>query len=436
MLEVKSQLKETLSTLPEKPGVYLYHDSDNRIIYVGKAVNLKNRVRSYFQAPEKLGPKTAALVSNIDRIEYWEVDSEIEALLLEAELIKLHKPRYNIILKDDKSYLYIKIATNEDIPNVTTSRRENIKGVTYFGPFPSAQTAKSVLKTIRRVFHYCSCKAGQNTQKPCFYNHINLCPAPRAAEISEKEYRDEYLKQIILFLSGKKKQLIKELEKEMNVASEELNFEEAAKIKKKIDDLLYITQSFRKPEDYIENPNLVEDQRTKTLEELRHHVAQYLPLKNLPQRIECYDISNIQGKQAVGAMVVFTNAEPDKREYRKFKIRVKDTPDDFTMMSEMLRRRFNNDWATPDLLVIDGGKGQLQAALDTLNAAGVTIPVISLAKRFEEIYLKVGNDFEKIVLPRNAKALQLLQHMRDEAHRFGITFHRSLRSKKLLSEKV
>ncbi len=436
MSEIKDSLKETLKSLPEKPGVYLYHDAGNKIIYVGKAINLKNRVRSYFQSPDKLGPKTAALVANIERIEYWEVDSEIEALLLEAELIKLHKPRYNIILKDDKSYLYIKISTNEEIPRISTARRENIEGVTYFGPFPSAQTAKNVLKTIRRVFPYCSCSPGQNTQKACFYNHINLCPAPRAGLVSPEAYKDQYIKQITLFLSGKKKLVIKEIEKEMNTAAKDLRFEDASKLKKKLDDLIYITQSVRKPADYIENPNLVEDQRIKVLEELQAHINKYINLPTLPNRIECYDISNIQGKEAVGAMVVFTNAQPDKGEYRKFKIRTKDTPDDFTMMSEMLRRRLNNDWELPDLIVIDGGKGQLQAALDTLKEVGATIPAISLAKRLEEIYFKVEGDFEKILLPRNSKPLQLLQHMRDEAHRFGITFHRSLRSKKLLSEKI
>lgn len=431
MSDTKASLKETISNLPDKPGVYLYHDSDNRIIYVGKAINLKNRVKSYFQSSDKLGPKTAALVANIDSIEYWVVDSEIEALLLEAELIKLHKPRYNIILKDDKSYLYIKITTNEEIPRISTARRENEKGVTYFGPFPSAQTAKNVLKTIRRVFPYRSCKTLPKT--PCLFYHIKLCPAPCVDYVSVSDYR-QMINQIILFLSGKRKTLEKQIEKEMHQASDQLLFEEAAKLKKKLDDIRYITQSFRKPEDYIENPNLLEDQRTKTLEELKSHVSQYLPLNNLPQRIECYDISNIQGKQAVGAMVVFTNGEADKREYRKFKIRTKDSPDDFAMMSEMLRRRFNNEWPLPDLLVIDGGKGQLQIALDTLTESGIAIPTISLAKRMEEIYLKVGDTFEKIVLPRNSKALQLLQHMRDEAHRFGITFHRSLRKKKFLTE--
>jgi excinuclease ABC subunit C len=432
MSEIKPQLKSTITNLPDKPGVYIYRDAERHVIYVGKAINLKNRVRSYFQSPEKLGPKTAALVSNIEHLETLEVESEIEALLLEAELIKRYKPRYNIILKDDKSYLYIKISTNEEIPRISTARRENVPGATYFGPFPSALTAKSVLKTIRRIFPYRSCKTLPKT--PCLFFHIGLCKAPCAGYIDPESYRKE-IKQIMLFLEGKRKELERQIEREMQQAAEELAFEEAAKLKKQLDDIHYITQSFRKPEEYIENPNLKEDQRTAVLEELQEHLKKYILLPNLPIRIETYDISNIQGKQAVGAMVVATNAEPDKREYRKFKIKTKDTPDDFTMMSEMLRRRFNNDWPMPDLVVIDGGKGQLQVAIDTITQAGLAVPTISLAKRLEEIWVKTENGFEAILLPRRSKALQLLQQMRDEAHRFGITFHRSLRSKKLLNDK-
>jgi excinuclease ABC subunit C len=430
---MNDQVKHALAILPDKPGVYIYRNEARQVIYVGKAINLKNRVRSYFQSTEKLGPKTIALIANIDHLETLEVESEIEALLLEAELIKRYKPRYNIILKDDKSYIYIKISTNEEIPRVSTARREQLEGVTYFGPFPSAQTAKNVLKTIRRIFPYRSCKTLPKT--PCLFYHLHLCQAPCAHYISPEEYK-KVISQITLFLSGKRKELEKEITKEMEKASQELAFEEAAKLKKQLDEIHYITQSFRKPEEYIDNPNLKEDQRNAILDELQTHLKKYISIPNLPERIECYDISNIQGKQAVGAMVVFTGAEPDKREYRKFKIRTKDTPDDFTMMSEVLRRRFNNDWPMPDLVVIDGGKGQLQIAIETIAAAGVSVPIISLAKRLEEIFVKTDNGFESIQLPRRSKALQLLQHMRDEAHRFGIRFHRSLRSKKLLSEKI
>jgi excinuclease ABC subunit C len=433
-MEIQNEsLKKSVEELPDKPGVYIYRNDKKQIIYVGKAISLKNRVRSYFQSTEKLGPKTAALVSNIDSLEHVNVESEFEALLLEAELIKRHTPRYNIVLKDDKSYLYIKITTNEEIPRVSVARRENIKDVTYFGPFPSAQTAKGVLKTIRRIFPYRSCKTLPKT--PCLFYHIKLCPAPCAGLISKDDYK-KVVKQLTLFLSGKRKVVEKQIEKEIAQAAEELRFEDAAKLKKQLDEIQYITQSFRRPQDYMENPNLIEDERQKTLEELHGHLSHHMTIPTLPKRIECYDISNIQGKNAVGAMVVFTNAQPDKREYRKFKIKTKDTPDDYTMMTEVLTRRFNNDWPLPDLIVIDGGKGQLEAAHKALASSGIAIPTISLAKRLEEIYIKGSEEFIKLDLPRNSKALQLLQHIRDEAHRFGITFHRSLRSKKLLSEKV
>jgi excinuclease ABC subunit C len=424
-------VKQQVNELPDKPGIYIYRDTEKRIIYVGKAINLKNRVKSYFQSTEKLGPKTAALVANINNLEYVEVESEIEALLLEAETIKRYRPRYNIVLKDDKSYLYIKISTNEDIPRISTARRENLPGVTYFGPFPSALTAKNVLKTIRKIFPYRSCKTLPKT--PCLFYHIKLCPAPCVEYISKEHYQ-QVVDQIILFLKGKRKLLEKEIEKKIQHASDELRFEDAARLKKQLDDMRYITQGFRRPEDYMENPNLQEDERQRTLEELKFALKEHLVLPALPQRIECYDISNTQGKQAVGAMVVFTNAEPDKREYRKFKIKTKDTPDDFSMMREVLRRRFNNDWALPDLIVIDGGKGQLQVAHEVLAELGLNLPVISLAKRLEEIFVKTGNEFVSIQLPRNAKSLRMLQYLRDEAHRFGITFHRSLRAKKLMAD--
>ncbi|MDQ3239045.1 MAG: excinuclease ABC subunit UvrC [bacterium] len=430
-MEYPSQkLKQQVEALPETPGVYIYKNTAHQIIYVGKAINLKSRVRSYFQSTEKLGPKTIALVSNIDSMENVDVESEFEALLLEAELIKLHKPRYNIVLKDDKSYLYIKITTSDTVPRISVARRENLAGVSYFGPYPSAQTAKSVLKTIRKIFPYRSCKTLPTT--PCLFYHIKLCPAPCADLISIKDYKDQ-IKQITLFLSGKRKAVEKNIGKEMEQASVELRFEDAQKLKKQLDDITYITQSFRRPQDYIENPNLIEDQRLKTMQELHSHLVKHMLLPTLPHRIECYDISNIQGKNAVGAMVVFTDTQPDKKEYRKFKIRTKDTPDDYTMMKEVLTRRFGNSWPTPDLIVIDGGKGQLDAAHIAMQQAGVNIPVISLAKRLEEIYIKGDNEFIKLDLERNSKALQVLQFIRDEAHRFGITFHRSLRAKKLLS---
>lgn len=420
-------IEQGLKELPETPGVYIYYNSTKEVIYVGKAINLKNRVRSYFQKTENLGPKTQALVANIIFIDTINVESEIEALLLEAELIKLYKPRYNIELKDDKSPIYIKISTNEEIPRISTVRREELPGVTYFGPYPSAGTAKHVLRLIRKIFPYRSCQ--QLPKKPCLYFHLKLCDAPCVQNISTQDYI-KIIKQIILFLQGKKKQLIKELEKEMLKESESLNFEEAAKIKKQLDAIQYVTQTFKKPDVYIENPNLIEDERQKALLELADYLRPYMPNIEAPQRIECYDISNFQGTNAVGAMTVATDGTINKREYRKFKIKTKNTPDDYEMHKEVLKRRLQHDeWQYPDLIVVDGGKGQLTGALEIINEMGMNIPALGIAKRNEELIVKTENGFQALSLPRNSKALHLIQHLRDESHRFGISYHRLLRSK-------
>lgn len=421
------QIEQGLKELSESPGVYLYFNSSREVIYVGKAINLKNRVRSYFQKFESLGAKTQALVSNIVYIDTIQVESEIEALLLEAELIKLYKPRYNIELKDDKSPIYIKITTNEEIPRISTVRRESLPEVTYFGPYPSAATAKQVLRMIRKIFPYRSCQ--QLPNKPCLYFHLKLCDAPCVQQISTKDYR-QVIKHITLFLQGKKKQLVKELEKELTQASEELRFEEAAKIKKQLDAIQYVTQSFKKPDVYIENPNLLEDQRHNVLLELREYLEPHLPTIAVPSRIECYDISNFQGTNAVGAMTVATDGAINKREYRKFKIKTKTTPDDYEMHKEVLRRRLGHqEWDLPDLIVVDGGKGQLSGALEVIAESGLAIPAIGIAKKMEELVIKTETGFQSLQLPRNSKALQLIQQLRDEAHRFGITYHRLLRSK-------
>lgn len=415
-----------IQSLPEDPGVYLYYNADKHVIYVGKAINLKNRVKSYFQKSEALGPKTQALVSNIAFMETIKVESEIEALLLEAELIKLHKPRYNIELKDDKSPIYIKISTSEEIPRISTVRREQLPGEAYFGPYPSSSSAKQVLRLLRRIFPYRSCQV--LPKKPCLYYHLKLCDAPCVGHISPDDY-NKRIKQIILFLQGKKKQLLRDLEKEMKLYIEDLKFEEAGLIKSQIDAIHYVTQTFKNPIEYIENPNLIEDERQQTLQELADALSPYLAI-NPPQRIECYDISNIQGTNAVGAMTVATEGEINKREYRKFKIRMPESPNDFAMHQEMLRRRLQHDeWPMPDLIIIDGGKGQVTATLEVMAQSGKNIPLVGIAKRFEEIVIRTDNGFASVVLPRNSKALHLIQNLRDEAHRFGITYHRLLRSK-------
>ena len=420
-------IKTALQSLPEDPGVYIYRNSQEEVIYVGKAINLKHRIRSYFQNTAKLGPKTEALVANIVYLETIKVESEIEALLLEAELIKTYQPRYNIELKDDKSPIYIKITTGEDFPRISTVRREQLPNTTYFGPFPSSRAAKQVLRLIRRIFPYRSCQV--IPKKPCLYYHLTLCDAPCVQAVSKSDYRKR-ITQIILFLRGRKSQLVKDLTKEMQLASSQLQFEQAAKLKSQIDAIAYVTQTFKNPIEYIQNPNLIEDQRQDTLKELSAALSPYLPNTGTLNRIECYDISNIHGSHAVGAMTVALEGEIKKGEYRKFKIRLPDKPDDFAMHAHMLERRLAHpEWPLTDLIVVDGGKGQVTATEQIIASSGYRIPLIGIAKRIEELVIKTDTGFASVVLPRNSKVLHLIQRLRDEAHRFGITYHRQLRSK-------
>lgn len=412
--------------IPHKPGVYLYKDSTGKIIYVGKALDLYHRVASYFSGKhlEKGDLKTDALVRNISAIDTIIVESELEALILEANLIKKYLPNYNIKLTDDKDYLYIKI-TKEDFPRIVTARKKDLEdSLKYFGPFPSASTVKSTLKLLRRVFPWCA-----GIGKPCFYYHIHQCPGPCAREISKEDYR-KITNRFIKFMEGQKQQLLYELTVEMNEASEKQNFEEAAKLKKIISGVQYLTQSNRTSR-YLENPNFLEDQRIKALEQLR----QALNLAKIPERIEGYDISNVQGHDAVASMVVLTNGEIDKSQYRKFKMSISGKPDDFAMHQETIRRRMtHSEWKTPDILLIDGGKGQVSSVYEQIQKTGSEefkrVPIFGIAKRMEWLYTPDG---QEIKLPKSHPGLQLLIRLRDESHRFAISFHRRLHRKTIIT---
>ena len=410
-------------TLPQSPGVYIYRDNSGKVIYVGKSVNLRSRVSSYFKPPEKLLPKTAKLVEEIKKIEYIVVETEVESLLLEANLIKKYLPKYNIVVKDDKSPIYIKIDYSEDVPKVLAIRKPKYKikrGDYVFGPFPSSKTVTYFLKNIRRVIPFCT---HSSDKRPCLYVHLGLCPDPYRSENNRLQYKKN-LKILIKFLSGKYRKIINDLNKQMLEASNNQRFEEALSIKKQIEGLTYVTQKVRYPEEYLKSPNLLSDlnlQKIKTLKKI-------LNLSTTPKRIECYDISNFQGTNATGSMVVLTNGAPDKSQYRRFRIKTKDTPDDFAMHKEMLTRRLKNAWLLPDLFVIDGGKGQVSTAYSVLQDNNINIPIIGLAKRLEEIF--IPNVPKPILLERNSPALLLLQQIRDESHRFAITYHRNLRQKK------
>lgn len=414
-------LKSQIAALPDTPGIYLFYDARGQLLYVGKSVSIKKRAASYF-TKTSLGPKTDRMIAKIAKIGYIKVFAEIEALLLEAALIKKQQPFFNTVAKDDKSPLYIKI-DNSPIPQVTAVRRQKPqKGISLVGPFPSAKTTREVLKVIRKIFPYCHHK---NPKKPCLFVHLGLCPYP----YQSKEVQANYLNTIVKikkFLSGKNKALIGQLTFEMTKFSQKQQYEEANLLKKQIAQLQYITTTYHPPAEFLERPTLVDDLTLARLKDL----TGVLGLGQIPRRIECYDISNIAGRHATGAMVVFTNGQADKSQYRKFKIKLTHKPNDLQMLKEVLERRLKNDWPKPNLIIIDGGRGQLNIALSVNQKFKVNIPVVSLAKRFEQIY--VPGKILPISLTARSAARQLIQAIRDEAHRFAITYHRLLRSKSLL----
>lgn len=441
--------------MPEKAGVYVYTDKENNILYVGKANNLRSRVSSYFLKSAKLGEKTKILVSKIYKIKITIVESELEALLLESFYIKKYRPKYNIRLSDDKSYVQIKITIKDRYPIVQLARRENDSNSVYFGPYPSSGSVKLVLRTIRKVFPYIS--VTNHPKRICLYNHLGLCPCPPIfdSEDLRKEYKRN-IKGIIRILEGQSPKILKELEKSRDNLSRDEDYEEAQITNNKINALKIIMEPFHKPFEYDVNPNLRVDLRQDELSELKKVLnANGLSIENL-KRIECYDISNTQGVYSTGSMVVFVQGEKESREYRRFKIKKSGIPNDFAMMEEVLTRRFKHaGWDSPDLVIVDGGKGQVTSALKAFAVNNITIPLIGLAKReetiivpkqfqintnlkypisnvekSEDLKLEIRNlNFIEISLPKNSKALHLIMRIRDEAHRFAITYHRLLRSK-------
>lgn len=438
------------SKLPKTFGIYIFKDEKNKILYVGKAINLKSRVSSYFNK-SILDPKTQALVSKIKKIDHIVVSNELEALVLEAEFIKRNKPPYNINLKDDKFYQYIKIYNRKikkdkktlTVKLIGTTRKKAEDNAKYFGPYPKATSIYIILRSLRKTFPYMNCSQMKFSRhrkllRPCIYGQIGLCPKPCV--------NDEYIKinnknidNIELYLSGKKDTLFKKLEKQMKKLAKEQKYEEASIIRDQINSYKYITQKIEDSDEYTKDPNTRENTATLNLEKLINALNKKgLNIKNKENfRIETYDISNFQGNFAVGSMVVSINGLQDNDEYRKFKINQKNTPDDFAMMQEMLERRFTNvklKKKLPDLIVIDGGKGQLSSVLKIFNNLGIKIPIIGLAKREEEVVLYIKDKFEILALGANAPELQILIRGRNEAHRFAISYYRKLHRKALLEK--
>lgn len=414
-------IKAKIASLPKSPGIYKFYDKDDNLIYIGKSISIKDRVSSYFTTKNP-GPKTSLMLKKIADIKYIKVFSGFEALLLEAELIKKNQPFFNSTAKDDKSPLYIKI-TKDKIPQVISQRQKVDKKAFVKGPFPSAKTTREILRIIRRIFPYCHHK---NPKKPCLYVHLGLCSYPYKSQKSRLFYLKNIAK-IKKLLSGKNQSLMRELKLEMSRAAKQMRFEEANIKKKQIEKLQYITASYRSPQEFLENPALVDDFIITRLKDLKDALG----LKKTPKRIECYDISNISGKSAAGSMAVFENGQSAKNQYRRFKIKFTNTPNDYQMLKEVLTRRFKNNWPNPDLIIIDGGRGQLNIAQTVLSQYNLQIPLVSLAKRHEEIYTPQKPN--PISLSYRSPARQLVQAIRDEAHRFAVNYHRLLRSKTLLA---
>jgi excinuclease ABC subunit C len=414
-------VQEKLKNLPKDPGVYLYRNSKGKIIYVGKAINLKNRVKSYFIGEKEV--KTAELVGQITDLEWIITGSEIEALILESDLIKRYKPKYNINLKDDKNYCYIKF-TNDSYPRVFVVRQIIDDKAEYFGPFTDAVATRATLKYLRKIFPFCTCYSPSDSV--CLYYHLKLCPGHGEKYISVSDYKKN-IAGLKNFLNGKKEKIIKEIESNMKLAAKDKEFEKAAEFRDKLNVL-----------SKIRFQHIMEEKRDLNLDKALVNLKAILDLKEIPVRIECYDISNIFGKNAVGSMVVFENGIAKKSDYRRFEIKSVRKIDDFAMHQEVAKRRIKNLASKdssfskmPSLIIIDGGKGQLSSVLEAVREYELPIKYVGLAKRLEEIVIFDGQKFDIRMLEPNSEAFYLIQRIRDEAHRFAITYHRGLRSKEL-----
>lgn len=414
-----------IKKIPQKPGVYIYKNKENKIIYIGKAINLKKRVTQYFQTDHALGYKTSRLVSEIDSVSFKTVNSEIEALVLESSLIKQYRPKYNSQLKDDKSYIYISISKDK-YPIIKPAFKSTLKqNDIFYGPFPDGRSVKSILKTTRHIFPYYSKK---HINKKCLFCHLGLCPGPNP---NQKEYRANIIK-IKKILSGNFKKLINDLKKEMKIASSAENFELARTKRDQINSLNYVISGWKNLNNLYQDIQLVDDKYQKAIDELELILKPYFSKLQKINRIEAYDISNLGSKYFVGSMVVFQMNKIDNSQYRQFKINTKVTPDDQYMIKEVIYRRLkHHEWDYPDLIVVDGGKPQVSAAIDALkysakNILSPKICIIGLAKKYETIIIKNLDNWQEISLPKNSPSLLLLQQLRNEAHRFANRYRKKL----------
>jgi len=406
------RLKEKIDSLPETCGVYIMKSEENEILYIGKAISLKSRVKSYF-THSLLNVKTEILVDKIRDIDFIVCDTEAHALIMEAFLIKKYKPKYNIALRDDKSYPYIAV-TDEDFPRIFPIRPKEKNAFLLFGPYPNVRLIKEALKLIRKVFPYRSCRV--LPKSPCLYYHLKLCPAPCAKKISIAKYRD-IIDNICKILKGERQSLINKLERRMQRASRNRQFEEAARLR----DKLVALHSLYSGKKELHEILVLKD---------------ILGLKTVPLNIEAVDISNLKGTNATGSVVVFKDGYPDKSGYRRFRIKEVSQIDDYGMIREVIRRRYGRlkkeKLSLPQLVIIDGGLGQVNAAFRVLKELGLDITLVGIAKRNEELWLPFAK--EPLVIPRDSLALKLIQRIRDEAHRFAHKYHSFLRKKSIVKE--
>lgn len=440
-------VKKKLSELPKTPGVYFHKNKSGKIIYIGKAARLNNRVRQYFQKSRLRDPKTDALVAEITDLEWIEVETELDALFLEAELIRRYQPQYNILLRDDKSLSFVRIDMKSDHPTVMLVRRPLDDGAEYFGPYYSAFTVKKALKYLRRVFPFDWRRPAQGAKRASLDYHIGLSPGLEQGKTSLDDYRTN-LKQLVRYLKGGRKEIMREIEKAMKAAAREKDFEQAAKLHNQLRALQGLHKQI-----VFSDREFMDISKDAGLSEL----TQLLGLQAVPRRIEGFDISHMSGTDTVASMVVFSGGLPDKAAYRKFKMRIPGN-DDFTHMHEVISRRVSErnqkQWGLPQVFLIDGGKGQLGAALRALEENNITVPAIGLAKQEEQIviaksyrYIQLDQEFAKklratveesddfylVNVPHDSHVVKLLQRIRDESHRFAVSYHSVLKIKRLRS---
>lgn len=458
---VNKKLEEKLKTLPRSPGVYFHKSESGEIIYVGKAAVLKNRVRQYFQSTRDMDIKTRALVDEINDTDWVETDSELDALFLESEMVKRYMPRYNILLRDDKSQIFIRIDMKSTWPTISFTRNPGDDKADYFGPYYSGYAIKKALRYLRKIFPYYT-KPPKDGQRPDLDSHIGLSPRPG---VSSDDYKAT-LRQLIRYIEGGRKSITNEIEKQMKLSARLHDFENAARYRNKLADLKALQQKIM-----FGDREFLDISKDKALSGL----MDLLKLKKTPARIEGYDVSHMGGQNVVASMVVFTNGVSDRANYRKFKATRQQNDDYFNMYETVLRRmseKNRSSWGMPDLMIIDGGKGQLDAAIKALDEQQVKVPIISIAKREEEIIIHrlrsnislerlealIAEPSSNIVVTKSGDYLvlnlhpgqlnasshsknlrgsnlvssysditKLFQRIRDESHRFAISYHNVLK---------